>query len=91
MSKIIEDLETRLRGLPAKKKKDLIYNIYQQLVPGRKTEKRKEGDYQRFSQGGGENLLEFILYIEKKLQLYQMKSRAKRLRGHYCGLYPPKD
>ncbi len=91
MGTVIEDLESRLRGLTAKRKKNIIHDIYQQLVPGRKTEKQKEGEYQRFTQGGGENLLELVLYVEKKLQHYNMNSRAARLREYYSGLYLPKE
>lgn len=91
MSKVVDDLESRLRGLPWKKKRKILHDVYQQVVPGRNTGKQKEGDYQRFTQGGGENLLEFVLYLEDKLRSYQMKYHADRLQEHYPAFYPPKE
>ncbi|MEK6950596.1 MAG: hypothetical protein AABX13_02640 [Nanoarchaeota archaeon] len=85
MHKMLQTLEERLQGLGRKEQRHLLSNIYDQLVPGKKSGQQKPGEYRDFAQGGGENLLEFVLHFEQKLKAYQLDTRAARLHHHYLG------
>ncbi len=93
MHKMVQNLEERLQGL--RKKDDqrrFLRNVYEQLVPGRKSNEQRPGEYRDLIQGGGGgNILEFVLYLEQELRAHRMDTRANRLREQYSGLYIPKD
>lgn len=92
MHKMVQNLEERLQHLGRKEaQRRFLREVYEQLVPGRKTEQQRTGEYRDFVQGGSGNILELVLHLEQRLQEYDMGTRAKRLREHYSGLYIPKD
>lgn len=88
------DLEHRLRdelkSLPEIKRRRHIYRVYQQLVPGRNSKKRKKGEYKRRIEGDVPNMMGFLDYVGKLLREHHYQHQAKRLREFYSLHVPSK-
>ena len=92
MADIVTTLEARIRQEASKsKRKRIIRDLYEQLVPGRRSGQQKPGFYRDYALGGSGDLLSLISYVDERLREYKMETRAQRLRDQYSAFYPKKE
>ncbi len=89
--KLLTNLEHMLKDKSSSERRLILRDVYQQLVPGKRSNQQKPGEYKDAASAGNENLLELVLYLGQKLEEQGLRTYARRLNEYYPTQPTPKD